>query len=540
VGEAAAAARPTPGRALPAAASLLAVLAYVALLAWRFPVTWETNDDAAMAMVAHGYGLAAQGSPGLVFSNVLWGHAVRILPSIAGIQGYSLATLLALVASGWALAHHLARLGAGRGVALAATALALAGPVLFPQFTLTAGLLAVAAVLSLLDFARHGEARHLAAATALAFAAFLVRHEEAALVALVAAALLPWRALLRDRRAWLALALAAVGVAGATALDRREYAGADWAAFRALDGPRAQFTDYNAGVPLMERHPEIAARHGYTQNDLDLVGNYFFADPALADPAQLQAMLDELGPLPAREGSASDGVDSVRALLARRLLPLTLAGWALWALWPSRRVALAWGVFAGALFALGASGRPAMDVLRIYVPVLVLLVAAPPALAGGKPAGWRRVAALVLLGLALAGSAWELAPRLEHAAVRIQRAAADLPALGTGPFAVWGNAYPYSAFHPVFGRDPRARALRIDSLGTDTLAPYSVSVAERAAGHGLLDRLRSESGLRLVASDDQLRMLEGYCRERLHGRLARLREQRLQLVSLRTVRCVPG
>jgi hypothetical protein len=179
-----------------------------------------------------------------------------------------------------------------------------------------------------------------------------------------------------------------------------------------------------------------------------------------------------------------------------------------------------------------------MDVLRIYVPVLVLLVLAPPALAT-LPGGWRAPATVVALVLALAATAWDLAPRLRSTAARVERAAADVPALGTEPIAVWGNAYPYSAMHPVLGRDPRARALRLDSLGTDTLAPYSVSVAERAAGHGLLERLRSESGLRLVANDDQLRMLERYCQERLGGRLSRLREQRLRLVTLRTVRCVP-
>ena len=38
---------------------------------------WESNDDVGMAMLAHGFGMAAQASPRLIFSNVVWGWLVR-------------------------------------------------------------------------------------------------------------------------------------------------------------------------------------------------------------------------------------------------------------------------------------------------------------------------------------------------------------------------------------------------------------------------------------------------------------------------------
>lgn len=42
---------------------------------------WETNDDVAMSMVSHGYDIASEPSPNLIFSNVIWDYIslVRIL-----------------------------------------------------------------------------------------------------------------------------------------------------------------------------------------------------------------------------------------------------------------------------------------------------------------------------------------------------------------------------------------------------------------------------------------------------------------------------
>lgn len=49
---------------------MLATL-WLACLLVIFEPAWETNDDVAIAMVAHGYGFASTGSANLLFSNVL-------------------------------------------------------------------------------------------------------------------------------------------------------------------------------------------------------------------------------------------------------------------------------------------------------------------------------------------------------------------------------------------------------------------------------------------------------------------------------------
>jgi hypothetical protein len=529
-------AAPGAARAPRAWTALAASLGFVMLLCLLGTPRWETNDDASMAMVAHGYGLASRGSPVLVFSGVLWGHFVRALPEIAGIPGYPLAAFAALVLAGAALLHHLRLQRVAWPLAAGAIALVLGPATLFPQFTLGSGLLATAAVFAARTYGLTGGLRHLATAVALAFAAWIVRPEEAALVLAVGAPLLPWRALVRDRKAFAAAALLLAAIAVSNGLDQRALAGPEWRAFVALDAPRARFTDYDAGVPLWEQHRDIAVRHGYSANDLDLVGNYFFADPSLADPRRLDAMLAELGPLPAQPGSLARGVRNLEVLGALRLWPLAACALVLGLLFPRPRVAAVAALIAAAVIAVGVSGRPGFDVIRVYVPPLGLLVLAALPAAGEGTRG-RRLAAAATVALAFAAIAWMTLPAARATRAQVDAARADVAALGTEPVAVWGNAFPYTAAYPVFLRDPRAAGVRIDSLGTDTLAPYSVAMAERAAGRGLLERLRSRSGLRLVATDPQVAMLGRYCAERFHGHLQQLADEPMRTLRLRTVRC---
>ena len=56
---------------------ILAPATFVFALCLFFEPRWETNDDVAMSMVAHGYGIAAVGMPNLIFSNVVWGYLVQ-------------------------------------------------------------------------------------------------------------------------------------------------------------------------------------------------------------------------------------------------------------------------------------------------------------------------------------------------------------------------------------------------------------------------------------------------------------------------------
>ena len=102
---------------------LLITVVVFALTYGFFEPRWETNDDAAMSMVAHGYGIAAQASANLIFSNVLWGHIVQTLPSVNGVLGYSVATVCTLVVSMVMMLYVLRLLGVSILASTAAVAL---------------------------------------------------------------------------------------------------------------------------------------------------------------------------------------------------------------------------------------------------------------------------------------------------------------------------------------------------------------------------------------------------------------------------------
>lgn len=218
-------------------------LFFVSTLCLFFEPTWETNDDVAMSMIAHGYGIAASSSPKLVFSNIIWGYIVRLTPNINGILGYSIATYGILIICGAVIFLALRKVGLSCVIAFSICTLLLVRPILFPQFTINAGLLTVCAVVCWYIYGAQGTKSTLIVGSILAFFGCLIRSHEFLLVLLVAAPLLPWTKLAKD---WFTkvIALGLVSsISGAFYLDHRAYENDEWQKFNALNSVRVQYTD---------------------------------------------------------------------------------------------------------------------------------------------------------------------------------------------------------------------------------------------------------------------------------------------------------
>ncbi|MFO1473087.1 MAG: hypothetical protein U1F20_00500 [Lysobacterales bacterium] len=339
-----------------------------------FSPHWQTNDDIGMSMIAHGYGSVAQASPKLGFSNLLWGHFVRALPAVGGLLGYSVATFASLIAVGMALLHGL-RLSTRSWLAsIALVCGVLVLPVLFPQFTVNAGLLMIAALVCWRTYGQRGTWPWLLCGCVLAFASALVRNQEALLVFAIGCPLLPWGRLLRDRAARFAGVALVLAIGLATFANRQAYQGPEWQAFKALNPLRMRITDYGADKPL-RRSPQLLRQQGLSQNDLNLLRAWFFVDPEIADPQRLKPLLAQLPPRYAASGAWQRGLDGVLVFAHPALLPLLLAGLLLALLYPDRRVLATWLLCIAAVFALAVVFRP--GVLRVYVPLASLLFLAP-------------------------------------------------------------------------------------------------------------------------------------------------------------------
>ena len=517
----------------PALISFLLVATFIVSLCLAFVPCWERNDDVAMSMIAHGYGLAAYGSPHLIFSNVLWGYLVRTIPTINGVLGYSLATMAVLLVFGWATLYFLFRLGTGYLLGLLAISLLIALPTLIPQFTVNAGLLTVSAVIGWQVYARLGGIVSLVIACLLAFVGYLIRYQEFFLVLGVALPFLPWRAFRERRQMQIAFLLLALAIASASAFDRWSYSGPEWQHFEEFNSARIPFTDYGAGKHL-QQHPEIMVGHGYTQNDIDLLGDWFFVDPQIADFTSLNTMLAELGALPMQEGSIQSGFAGIKALFVPVLLPLLLSALLLLVMMPRWSVASAWILCLIAFFAMGVMGRP--GALRVYVPLVSLLLVAP--LAFGKYGeGARQWVAALTLAAACTGSAYLLMPSALSSKQWVRQVLHDIHGLPTRPIASWGEDFPYELAFPVLANDLSSRNIRLYGLDSFTQAPFSVASAEQMAGRGMLERLRSPSGIPIIASPERIEMLRIYCREHMHGQLRGIITYQARSLTVQQVKC---
>jgi hypothetical protein len=528
---------------LPADSTLVrhsAIVAFFFAVALTVPLmitfgpSWETNDDVAMSMVAHGYGIAAFGSPNLVFSNVLWGHIVRQIPPIQGVLGYSTASLGVVLAAAWAILYFLIRLGTGYVVALLVTFLIIARPTLFPQFTINAGLLTVAAIAGWRADQRHPDLFGLLIACSCAYIGFLIRSLEFLLLLIVAAPLLPWESLYVSRRFRASILLLSGAIALSVAFDYWSYQAPAWEAFSALNKVRSAYTDFGAAHPLMQS-PDILSRFNYSQNDLMLLKNWFFADAAIANPQALREMLAALGPMPVLIGNLSLSVETARALLNRELLPGLAAALATLFLVAQRRpIWLGWGIFALELLVMGMVGR--LGVSRVYVPIVTLLLIAP--LLAGQLSNWRRraVASIILATNVVSSSLLLSEARVSNQLM--DQALHDIQVLDKRRYhVIWGGTFPFEYAFPVLAGRDDVRNLSLYGLGVFTLAPFSVARVQDQGRNGFMARLRATEGVSVIASPQRMEMLGKYCKEHLGGDIRVLEKRDTQTFSVHTITC---
>lgn len=495
------------------AIALLTVAMTLLVLCWLSAPRWQTNDDVSMSMVAHGYGIAASGSPShLMFSNVLWGFLVRGLPTLNGVPGYSLATMATLLVAGSSIGFALLRLRVSFAVCAAVLVLVFARPILFPQFTVNAGLLMVAAVMILHVYAIERKVAALVTASLLAFASYLIRSQEFLFVCAVGWPFLPVGQLLRDRRAMFGAGVVACAIAVSAFVDYHAYRTPEWRDFNALNHVRALLTDFGASEPLRGR-PEVLTKHGFSQNDLALVTHWFFVDPNLANPPVLEAMVSEAGPHANQDRKLANVAIGLKSLGHPSIWMLALVALIVSAIGARRSTLAAWTIFVIAIAALGYLGRP--GVLHVYIPLLALLIIAPL-----TEIRWRRpynVFLAVLLGVAALVQVFDVVAESRSFKVVDTQVRERVSGFDGHPVVVWGESFPFEAVYPVLGGSERAMQYKLYGLGVSTLAPFSIARSESLAGRGMIDRLRSAEGVPIFANSTLIKMLETYCNEHFDG-----------------------
>lgn len=469
-------------------------------------------------MVAHGYGVASEGAPPyLMFSNVLWGYLVRSLPTMNGVPGYSLATMFTLLVAGSAIGFSLLRMRVHYAACAAVLVFVFARPILFPQFTVNAGLLMVASVMLFRLYARDGELGALIAACLLACGSYLIRAPEFFFVCAAGWPFLPLRQLRRDRRATIGAGVVVFAIATGACVDYQAYREPEWRDFNALNHVRARLTDFGAGEPLRE-NPAVLTKYGLTENDLSLLEHWFFVDPSLANPPMLEAMLSEAGSRSKQENKFANAAKALRSLGDPSLWMLALVAFGVSAARLSRSTLAAWAIFVTAIAVIGYLGRP--SILHIYTPLLVLLIVAP--LAG--PHMGRRYDVLLAVALCAATSVHVFNVLAESRAHKVADAQVRerVSGLDSGPVVVWGDSFPFEAVYSALRSSERAMKYKFYGLGVSTLAPFAVARSESLAGRGMIERLTSLEGVPIFANSVLIKELELYCHQHFGRKLEQI------------------
>ena len=259
---------------------------------------WDANDDEHMAMIVQGYGLAGAASPGLVYSNVVWGWLTMQLGAPFGIPGYTLGAYAVMLGSAAAIGWVLLKRGTPGLLAVTLLLTLFLHPLLEPQFSITAGYAAAAGMALLLSCERSPRWDTAGFAALFLVLGGLIRLQELLFVGLVSAPFL-LHALYRNRRLpasrrMLAALLVMVAVLGGCKLLDGRYRSSDaWQRFDQVNALRKPFTDYGLAGYFLSHEQRLQAA-GLSRNDMQLVNNWFFLDDKVYNDRSLGALLREL------------------------------------------------------------------------------------------------------------------------------------------------------------------------------------------------------------------------------------------------------
>jgi hypothetical protein len=486
----------------------LAIMLGLMVLLWSlFVPRWETNDDCFMSMIAHGYGIAAEASPKLVFSNVLWGYLVQMIPWVGGTPGYSIAAAASLLLAGTAAGFALRRMDVPWYLVALLIILCFVRPLLLCQFTVNAGLLAASGVLCAIAFLRGGGSGVLLLGCASLVLGAMVRLEQVALVIVVGAPLIQWPRAIRSTQFLAALSVIAVSVVSMTAIDYGQFGGSEWDHFKRFRSVQVPITDYQAGVRLLQS-PELMATHRVTGEEVAMIQRWGFVGKELGDPSRLGPAIEQLGSPANPRGLLQGAWAGVTRMFDTGLLWLTVASLIVLAV--SRQVPLiaSWILFVLFMAVLGAMGRPGVE--RVYVPIYLLLI-------GGGLAVAKQftLKSLLTVAAALCVSSVAMAPRLmmsaEGNSQMFTRNGIALKSLNDMTVVAWGWWLRYERIYPAWGAIPMS-SIRIIGLNSFTHAPYSVAEFEERSGRGVLNRIDTQDGALFVSTDANFPLLERYLR----------------------------
>ncbi|RUR12126.1 hypothetical protein [Legionella sp. km772] len=485
----------------------------MSFLLYFYELRWQSNDDVGMGMIAHGYGISQFGSANILFSNILWGKLIRLIPEINGVLGYSIISITVLFVVGLVIFYSLLILDVSLLTSFCLLSLILIPNILAIQFTINAGLLAVSSILSLYAYNKTKDNKLIYLSCFLAFLSYLERSHEFIFILFLALPLVSWPAL-RNKNIKASIFILIIAIGLAALFNNYSYKTEDWKPWMTLNPVRAPFTDYDAAT-VLEKNPTLLAKHQFSINDIRLIKQWFFLDPSIADPSRLSALLKDLGALPMQHGSFLKGLEGVKVLFKPELLMISLLGIFFSLIFFNYQILACWVFCFFAAFSLGFLGRP--DVGRVFIPAISLLLLLP-FIIGTKHFKYTEILSFILIPFTIfhTFNAFSEAKKYGYIKKLTTEKFVNFP---SKPVVIWGGIFPYSNAYPVLKIPKQIKNMKHYGLGTSSLAPYSLVVTEEKKGNSFLKLITKRPGIILMADPTKYVLLKQYCSEHYNANI---------------------
>ncbi len=494
---------------------------------------WETNDDVGLSMIAHGFGIIKTSSPLLMFSNVIWGYFVRAIPPINGILGYSIALILANCLSVVSIVTAFLIFDWGMLISFSLGAIILLRLIISPQFTVSAGVLAISALCWIEVYKRDHRYGSLLFSFFLVFLSFVIRSNETVLVFVTGFSFFLLVPTNLKKKLLIGGIFLFFVLLTAERWNSLQYNNPAWRDYNETFETRRKMIDFGWGNKLKE-HRNLLFEKGLSENDVTLYENWFLGDLELKESKMIAELLkDHRTNFRLFNFNWARGLDWLMHF--KNMGPLFLTSCVFFFLVPSLRLFFLWIATLLSLFVIGTSGKPA--VFRVMIPLQYLLLSAPFLLSSKKPRPSQKAVSFLVLFVCLIFEARTYIRGTTERTKRVFEISKSLTELENRRIVIWGGWFPFEEAFPVLGKNLENKKLQLMSLGSSTLNPNSFMNHSFKNGGTIKSLLTSSEGLELISSDYELNLLKVFCQEHLSSQLKILNQQWNGYFLITKIRC---
>lgn len=511
--------------------SNLTVSVFVVLAYWVIirPI-WGGSDEVGLVMMLDGKGAFSEPSSQALFVNIIFGLLTHLIPASPITNGFAVLIALSLLASSFVI-FTLIRKRLGFATTFFIWIAIFLWPVNIFAFSTIAGVTTLAGVIALVEFFSVKNFYWGVAAFLLILDGFLIRDMQAIAVILVSGIFI--YSSLRTNRKNIIFAIGIVVTLGfAKVVDYLSYQSPQWKNYNLFNPARVALTDYGASNLLISRS-DILEANQLSQNDVQLLGNWFPLYPEKVGENQIIDAVSQLGPVAQATSKSQLLSNGFFSLFQPTLLGLVVLAVGITICIVKKKTLFTWLLFGLFVITISLLGRPGVFAF-LYSPLLV--VAIFPLLNQGYSRSVTK--AIRVAGVsALIVSVVCISPLIaEKHKLKKEFIEAHL-GLSIGNTVVWGDSIPFELVYPVFGRNIVGFDEQFISLGWANNAPSSNLQRLYLEDGSLTESLLSQEGLKIIARPETLNMLDKYCLETTGSSLKITELKRYSDLTVRRVWC---